>query len=531
MNGSIMNGRVKARVQRLKRVRVRWLSRMLLAALFLFPLYSCSLDFDEIFNKSSDSDTGSVPAAPTGLTASPRRAQVTIEWKAVAGASSYNLYWSETRGVTESTGTKISGVQNPYVHAGLVDGATYYYIVTAVNAVGESSRSEEIAVTVNEAPSAPTGVTAAAGNSQVVITWSPVEKATTYSIYWSNTPGLRAGGGNEITDVTSPYIHSGLNNGASYYYVVTAGNDYGESNASSEVSAIPRTDPGNARVRIVWVQDVGDGSDFSATGNNLRLMGLDSWDGQGERVISATVGNYAKPLITPRGDRVVYTDRVRKKVYLLNWDGSGWKELFGGFGLAVWQDPSDGREWIYYGLDETKDEHVSAVYRTPLDNPGSGELIWNKTSVSVDSFQLSADGQMAGGNFPWPYGGVAALPNQSWAKLGSGCWASLSPDNSYLFWLLDDSHRNISITESSGENGRTVNLSNAPGIDGYSVYHPRWSNHPLIMAMTGPYKVKSGPEVEIFVGLFNSGFSAVESWWRVTDNDFADFFPDVWVSP
>jgi hypothetical protein len=52
------------------------------------------------------------------------------------------------------------------------------------------------------------------------------------------------------------------------------------------------------------------------------------------------------------------------------------------------------------------------------------------------------------------------------------------------------------------------------------------------MALTGPYGGKwQIREVEVYVGRFNSDFTAIESWWRVTNNDRADYFPDVWVSP
>ncbi|MEW6332998.1 MAG: fibronectin type III domain-containing protein [Thermodesulfobacteriota bacterium] len=465
--------------------------------------------------------------------------QATIQWKEVSGASSYHLYWSRTQGVSPTTGTKIPDISKPYTHTGLTNGATYYYVITAANAFGESGQSAEVTITLNDAPPAPAGVAATSGATRVTISWNAVATALTYNLYWSNAPDIRTGASTKITSVTSPYSHGGLSNGTPYYYVVTAVNLYGESNVSQEVSAIPLTDPANARTRVVWVQEMGDGSDPGATGGNLRLMGLDTGDGRGERVILGTVGNYAKPLITPRGDRVVYTDRLRKMVYVVNWDGTGLRELFGGFGLAMWRDPRDGREWIYYGLTETKEEHCPAVYRTLLDSPGAGELIWNRTPVSVDSFQLSADGRMAAGNFPWPDGGVAQLPNQGWTRLGRGCWGSLAPDNSYLSWLLDDAHRNIYVTNRSGDNGRMVNINNAPGIDGYEIYHPRWSNHPRIMAMTGPYKVGTGTnrilaggrEVEIYVGRFNAGITAIESWWRVTNNDRGDFFPDVWVAP
>ncbi|MCL5808120.1 MAG: hypothetical protein M1418_06180 [Deltaproteobacteria bacterium] len=269
-------------------------------------------------------------------------------------------------------------------------------------------------------------------------------------------------------------------------------------------------------------------------------MGLDTGDEQGERAIFGTVGNYAKPLITPRGDRVVYTDRIRKKVYVVNWDGSGPRELFDGFGLAVWRDPRDGREWVYYGLEETKEEHCPAVYRTLLDSPAPGELIWNRTPVSVDSFQVSADGRLAGGNFPWPEGGVAQLPNGSMKLHTKGCWTALATVNKKpIYWIFDGAHRNLILVNPENAKKWQVNISGAPGIHGYEVYHPRWSNNPQIMAMTGPYKVGfggnriggGGREVEIYVGRFNADFTAIEAWWQATRNDRGDFFPDVWVAP
>jgi hypothetical protein len=374
----------------------------------------------------------------------------------------------------------------------------------------------------------------------VSISWAPVEKATTYNIYWSKESNVQISRSTKIKDAASPYLHNGLNNGSSYYYVVTAVNTYGESGMSHEVYATPHANSDNARTRVVWVQEMGDGRDVDM-GSNFRLMGLDTGDGRGERAILGTLMNYTKPLITPRGDRVVYSDRIRKKVHVVNWDGSGMRELFGGIALAVWRDPRDGREWIYYGSEEMRNGgvHCPAVYRTLLDSPGAGELIWDRTPVSLDSFQVSADGRMAGGNFPWPVGGIAELPNRSLTTLGSGCWTALAPDNSYAFWVFDAPHKNLFIDDISGTHGRWVNINGAPGIDGYEVYHPRWSNNTRVMVMTGPYKVGSGTnriagggrEVEVYVGRFNDNFTAIESWWRVTNNDHGDFSPDVWLSP
>ena len=293
-------------------------------------------------------------------------------------------------------------------------------------------------------------------------------------------------------------------------------------------------------MRVTWIQDMGEGNDPFAQGGNLRLMGLDTADGAGERAILSTVGSYVRPLITPKGDQVVYSDRIRKKVFVVNWNGTGIREVVSGFALAVWMDPRDGREWVYFGEENwgSDRDHTTAVYRMLLDGTGGRELVWNQKPMMVVGFQLSTDGLMASGNFPWPDGGVVDLPNRGLRKLAKGCWPSLSSGKKPLFWIFDGAHRNLTLVNPENEKKWQINISSAPGIRGHEVYHPRWSNDPRIMVMTGPYKVGSGAnriagggrEVEIFIGRFNADLTAIESWWQATNNDRGDFFPDVWVA-
>jgi len=47
-------------------------------------------------------------------------------------------------------GTKISNVKNPYKIVGLKKGGKYYFVVTAVNASGESEESEEFSFIVGQ---------------------------------------------------------------------------------------------------------------------------------------------------------------------------------------------------------------------------------------------------------------------------------------------------------------------------------------------------------------------------------------------
>ena len=103
--------------------------------------------------------TPTVPAAPTGVTASGGANQVTISWSAVSGATSYNVYWSTTSGVATSSGTKIAGVTSPYVHTGRSAGTAYYYVVTAQNVAGESAASSQATATTAAPPAALDGAT------------------------------------------------------------------------------------------------------------------------------------------------------------------------------------------------------------------------------------------------------------------------------------------------------------------------------------------------------------------------------------
>ena len=300
--------------------------------------------------------------------------------------------------------------------------------------------------------------------------------------------------------------------------------------AAAEVHALT-----GAHTRIVWVQ--GDGTDPYAMGSQLVLMGLDTDDGRGERVILAERASFVKPLLTPRGDRIVYSTHPElgdPSVHIVNFDGSDSRRFDRGFALAVWEDPGDGSEWVYIGSNGGV--HVRTVTRVRLDRPSDREEVWNGDAISIDTFQVSPDGTIAGGLFPWPAAGVADLETRTWRQLGDGCWTALNDVGTPLFWYFDGAHRNLLMVDVNRERRWTVPINAAPGFNNPEVYHPRWARHPRFMTMSGPYdqgganQVRSGgTQAEIWLGRFNDDFTAIEAWTRVTSNAGGDSYPDVWI--
>ena len=94
-----------------------------------------------------DNPSPSLPSAPTNLKASIGNHSVILDWDPVSSANSYNLYFSQTPGITPATAQKILSISRPYTHEGLENISTLHYVVTAVDANGESPPSQEISVT------------------------------------------------------------------------------------------------------------------------------------------------------------------------------------------------------------------------------------------------------------------------------------------------------------------------------------------------------------------------------------------------
>ncbi len=87
-----------------------------------------------------------IASAPTALAATTGNATVWLGWNASIGAASYTVKRSDASGGPYTV--VASGVLfGTYTDRGLINGKTYYYVVTAVNAAGESAASNQFAAT------------------------------------------------------------------------------------------------------------------------------------------------------------------------------------------------------------------------------------------------------------------------------------------------------------------------------------------------------------------------------------------------
>lgn len=204
---------------------------------------------------------GSAPAAPTGLTATPGSMQVSLSWSASSGAASYNVERGTVSGGPYSTIN--SPTTTTYVDTGLTNGTTYYYVVTAVNSVGQSAPSSQ----VNAIP--------AAAATQIAVTVNVLANRHPISTYVYG--GAFPQDAPTITDSGLTVVRWGGNAASTYNWQLgtdNADNDYyfedftfnGFSSLSTETGVSDST---------TWIQDVqGAGS------NPLMTMVMLPWVAQ-----------------------------------------------------------------------------------------------------------------------------------------------------------------------------------------------------------------------------------------------------------
>jgi fibronectin type 3 domain-containing protein len=210
------------------------------------------------------SDTQS-PTAPSNLAATAvSSSQINLNWTASSDNVGVTGYLVERCTGAACTSFAQIGTSTgiTYNDTTVSAGTNYSYRVRATDAAGNLSGYSNVASTTTQAtaPTAPTNLTATAGNGQVGLNWTASSGATSYNVKRSTTSGGPYA--TIVSSTTTSYTNTGLTNGITYFYVVSAVNTAGESANSSQVSATPQGVPpaptnltaiaGNKQVVLSW---------------------------------------------------------------------------------------------------------------------------------------------------------------------------------------------------------------------------------------------------------------------------------------
>jgi hypothetical protein len=205
-----------------------------------------------------------IPPVPAGLSATPGNAQVRLSWSASAGASSYHVKRAATSGgpYTQIAAPTVTS----YSDTALTNGTTYYYVVSAIDASGESANS----VQVTAIPVAPPVV-------NVTITVHPAATHTISPyIYGVNDANGFPVGTSSALPTNLALDRMGGNRLTAYNWETNASNAGSDYNYEND-GLFPGSVPGSAATNFI----AADQSGQLATVFTLQMQGLVAGDENG----------------------------------------------------------------------------------------------------------------------------------------------------------------------------------------------------------------------------------------------------------
>lgn len=207
----------------------------------------------EVGRKSSPYSTpetvvAGVPTAPTDVSASAGSSRATVSFSAPSNDNGSTITGYQVTAIDSTDvangGETARGVASPITVTGLTNGDSYTFTVTATNGVGTGPASApSLPITPETIPGAPSDVTATAGNDQATVTFTaPGGPVTAYLVKATDVTAT-ANGGQTAMGPTSPITVTGLTNGNSYTFTVTAFNGSVEGNPSAPSAPVTPNGP------------------------------------------------------------------------------------------------------------------------------------------------------------------------------------------------------------------------------------------------------------------------------------------------
>ena len=240
-----------------------------------------------------------VPGAPTAVGGTPGNTEVIVSWTAPSNGGSAITGYTVTASPGGATATTAGATSAAVTN--LSNGVGYTFTVTATNSVGTgaaSTPSPSVTPTPT-VPDAPTGANAVAGDGQATVSWTDPDNGgsaiTGYTV--TTFPG-----GTTTPASDTPVLVTGLTDGASYTFTITATNSVGTSAQSAASSPVTPNAPaavpdaptgvgavaGDGRATVSWTAPAANGSPITgytvttspggtttpASGTSLLVTGL-----------------------------------------------------------------------------------------------------------------------------------------------------------------------------------------------------------------------------------------------------------------
>ncbi len=199
---------------------------------------------------------------PFTMSAIPSDGQVLISWEKAERATFYVIQ----KGTSTGLYTKLvkSLAESPYIDKDVTNGTKLYYIVIAVNSKGSTNAIAE-AVATPAVPATFGVVTATPGDASIALSWGPLTGAASYQIKRADS---QVGPFSLVsTSNSNGFTDTGLTNGSTYYYIVSAldANDVVLTD-SAVVNAVALAVPGlftvtptisSHQVQLSWTASIG----------------------------------------------------------------------------------------------------------------------------------------------------------------------------------------------------------------------------------------------------------------------------------
>jgi hypothetical protein len=156
-----------------------------------------------------------IPDAPIIIGTTPLAASASISFTP-------SLYGISYTAISNPGGITATGSSSPILVYGLTNGISYTFAITATNASGTSTASITSPVLVVPVPAPPTNIVGTPSATSASISFIP-------SLYGISYTAISSPGGITATGSSSPILVSGLTNGLSYTFAMTATNATGTS--------------------------------------------------------------------------------------------------------------------------------------------------------------------------------------------------------------------------------------------------------------------------------------------------------------